>query len=138
MLIATADALRHALPRNLEGLGLAQLWFYKHVQGGSDTDLHAERGAVSVYLWVPRIKLRSILKVAPRRDLAGANTRGLDFNHGNVERGAIRPLPVGKGDPITVPHRCNRLVLFEANLFHRTSPGRFKSGYEDRRANITF
>ena len=24
-----------------------------------------------------------------------------------------------KGDPIVVPHRCNRLVLFEANLFHR-------------------
>ena len=34
-------------------------------------------------------------------------------------------------------YRCNRLVLFEANLFHRTSLGRFKSGYENRRFNIT-
>jgi hypothetical protein len=35
-------------------------------------------------------------------------------------------------------YRRNRLVLFEANLFHRTSPGRFKSGYENRRVKITF
>jgi hypothetical protein len=41
-----------------------------------------------------------------------------DFNHANVERGGIRARLVGKGDPIVVPHRCNRLVLFEANLFH--------------------
>jgi len=47
LLIATADALRRALPRNLEGLGLAQLRAYKHVQGGSGTDLHADMGAVS-------------------------------------------------------------------------------------------
>ena len=30
-----------------------------------------------------------------------------DFNHASVERGGIRPLLVGKGDPIIVPHRCN-------------------------------
>jgi len=47
LLIATADALRRALPRNLEGLGLAQLRAYKHVQGGSGTDLHADMGAVN-------------------------------------------------------------------------------------------
>jgi hypothetical protein len=50
LLIATADALRRALPRNLEGLGLAQLWAYKHVRGGSGTDLHADMGAVSAHL----------------------------------------------------------------------------------------
>jgi hypothetical protein len=40
--------------------------------------------------------------------------------------------------PTVVPYRCNRLVLFDANLFHRTSPGDFAPGYEQRRINVTF
>ena len=63
---------------------------------------------------------------------------GWNFHQANVERTGIHALLAGRGHPIIVPHRCNRLVLFEANLFHRTSAGTFKQGYENRRVNITF
>jgi ABC-type iron transport system FetAB ATPase subunit len=66
-LIATADALRRALPRNLEGLRLEQLWAYKHVQGGSGTDLHADMGVRIATSGSRLIRLRSILKLAASR-----------------------------------------------------------------------
>jgi hypothetical protein len=48
----------------LEGRGLAQLWAYKHVQGGSGTELYAEMSAVSAHLRIRLLKFRSILKLA--------------------------------------------------------------------------
>lgn len=138
LLIATAEALQQALPRNLMGLRLAQLWAYKHVQGGSGTDLHADVGAISANLWITPDEASlepqgGGIEIWPVR-----MPDDWDFRRANVERAGIRDMLAGTGDPIVVPHRCNRLVLFEANLFHRTSPGRFKSGYENRRVNITF
>jgi hypothetical protein len=38
---------------------------------------------------------------------------------------------------ITVPHRQNRAVLFNSDLFHETGALSFKPGYENRRINVT-
>ena len=138
LLIATGEALKRVLPRNFAGLRLAQLWAYKHVQGGSGTDLHADIGEISANLWITPDEASldpegGGIEIWPVR-----MPDDWDFRRANVERDGIRDMLAGMGDPIVVPHRCNRLVLFEANLFHRTSPGRFKDGYENRRVNITF
>jgi hypothetical protein len=138
LLIDAAEALRRALPRSLGGHRLAQLWAYKHVQGGAGTDLHADMGAVSANLWVAPdespIDGRGGLEIWPVRLPAD-----WDFRRANVERAGIRArLAEANVDPVVIPYRCNRLVLFEANLFHRTSAGGFPPGYENRRVNITF
>jgi tetratricopeptide (TPR) repeat protein len=138
LLIAIAETFRQVLPRSLEGLGLAQLWAYKHVQGGSGTDLHADMGTVSANLWITPDDASLDPEAGGMEIWPVRMPEGWDFKQANVERDGIRALLAGKGDPIVVPHRCNRLVLFEANLFHRTSPGGFKPGYESRRVNITF
>jgi hypothetical protein len=138
LLIAIAEALRQVLPRSLEGLGLAQLWAYKHVQGGGGTDLHADMGTVSANLWITPDDASLDPEAGGMEIWPVRMPEGWDFKQANVERDGIRDLLAGKGEPIVVPHRCNRLVLFEANLFHRTNPGRFKFGYENRRVNITF
>jgi len=39
---------------------------------------------------------------------------------------------------VTVPHRQNRVVLFDSALFHQTDEYNFKKGYENRRINLTF
>ena len=36
-----------------------------------------------------------------------------------------------------VPHRQNRMMLFNSNLFHKTDRYQFKPGFENRRVNIT-
>ena len=43
----------------------------------------------------------------------------------------------GGGDPVTVPHKRNRVLIFDSGLFHRTADLDFHSGYENRRINVT-
>ena len=39
--------------------------------------------------------------------------------------------------PIIVPHRPNRAVIFDSDLFHETDRILFRDGYQNRRINIT-
>jgi hypothetical protein len=40
-------------------------------------------------------------------------------------------------EEVSIPHRCNRAVLFDSNLVHRTDDFQFAPGFENRRINIT-
>jgi hypothetical protein len=134
-----AQALQHALPRTLGGLSLAQVWAYRHAQAGSGTTPHADIGAVSANFW-------------PTPDAANADPSGggleiwpvrvpdgWDFRAMNADRARISAFLAQSGTaPVVIPYRCNRIVLFEANLFHRTQPGRFRPGFAQQRINITF
>ena len=39
--------------------------------------------------------------------------------------------------PVRVPHRANRAVIFDSDLFHATDSPRFREGYANRRINVT-
>jgi hypothetical protein len=57
------------------------------------------------------------------------------LNHGET---AIRRYLDSAGSvPIRVPHRANRAVIFDSDLFHTTDRLRFREGYANRRINIT-
>ena len=139
LLVQITEALRRRLPRSLGHLSLAQLWAYKHVQGGSGTDYHADIGQVSANLWITTDDASldqdgGGLEIWPLK-----MPTGWDFHKANIDRAGIRSLlATSPVQPVNIPHRCNRLVLFDANLFHRTSPGRFAEGYLRQRVNITF
>ena len=38
---------------------------------------------------------------------------------------------------LIVPHRQNRVVMFNSDLFHETGALTFRPGYENRRINVT-
>lgn len=38
---------------------------------------------------------------------------------------------------IDVPHKQNRMVIFNSNLVHKTMDPNFRSGYRNRRINLT-
>ena len=40
-------------------------------------------------------------------------------------------------ETLTIPYRDNRAVLFHSNLFHTSDVMRFRSGFENRRVNIS-
>ena len=40
-------------------------------------------------------------------------------------------------DPVLVPSRRNRAVIFDSDLFHRTADLDFRQGDENRRINVT-
>ncbi len=51
---------------------------------------------------------------------------------------AIRAYLAGTGSSETIiPHRQNRAVIFDANLFHGSDTVNFSPGYENHRINIT-
>ena len=39
---------------------------------------------------------------------------------------------------VTIPYKQNRAVIFDSFLFHKSQPRKFKTGYENRRINLTF
>jgi hypothetical protein len=39
--------------------------------------------------------------------------------------------------PFVIPHKQNRVVIFNSDLFHKTDSYHFREGYENRRINIT-
>lgn len=62
----------------------------------------------------------------------------MKFSSHNTEQKAIDHfLDEQGGDSITIPHRANRAVIFNSNLFHKTDDCQFRSGYHNRRTNIT-
>ena len=46
-------------------------------------------------------------------------------------------LSKSNGGHEVIPHRENRMVIFNSNLFHETDKYHFKEGYENRRINVT-
>jgi hypothetical protein len=62
------------------------------------------------------------------------------IDDGEAERGGklAEEIPDETGArAINVPHRQNRVVIFNPDLFHATAPLTFRDGYENRRINIT-
>ena len=61
-----------------------------------------------------------------------------DFPKFNANSPAIRDFLARTGaKSVTVPHRANRAVIFNSDLFHETDKIRFKEGYLNRRINVT-
>ena len=42
-----------------------------------------------------------------------------------------------RGSAVVVPHRANRIVIFNSSLFHETDQIHFRSGFLNRRINLT-
>ena len=61
-----------------------------------------------------------------------------DFEEFNRQPDRIMAfLEEAKSPSQRVPHRQNRMVLFDSNLCHRTDDLCFHPGYENRRINVT-
>ncbi len=61
-----------------------------------------------------------------------------DFPRYNADVAGARAFLAREGaKPIVIPHRANRAVVFDSDLFHETDRIDFKDGYENRRINVT-
>jgi tetratricopeptide (TPR) repeat protein len=117
---------------------LLQLWAFKYESRLSGIPLHADFAAVNVNFWI-----------APDEANRNPDGGGLviwdvpapldwDFKTYNNDPQAGREFLAGRGArPLTVPHRCNRAVIFDSDLFHETDAVDFAEGYLNRRINLT-
>ena len=117
---------------------LTQWWAFKYDSQLKGINLHADFAAVNVNFWItpdeanldPASGGLVVWDVAAPLDW--------DFATYNQNEPAARAFLAGAGaKPIVVPHRCNRAVIFDSDLFHETDTIRFKDGYQNRRINIT-
>ena len=140
LLLQIAEELRTTFPGIFENHLLNQAWSFKHDSALRGLNMHADAAAVNVNFWI-----------TPDEANLDPTSGGLivwnkeapddwDFKEYNNEKneGKIREfLERNHAEALTVPHRQNRAIIFNSNLFHETDTLAFKDHYEDRRINVT-
>ena len=133
-----ADELRARLPGIFGRHRLEQLWAYKYDSRLQGIATHADFAAVNVNFWVtpdeanrdPASGGLVVHKAHAPSDWA--------FRTYNADSARMAQFLEEAGDePVTVPYRRNRVVIFDSDLFHRTDDLDFRPGYENRRINVT-
>jgi len=138
LLFQIAEDLRTTFPDVFKDHQLNQLWAYKYDSRLTGIGMHADFAAVNVNFWV-----------TPSDANLDPETGGLvvykaeapldwDFKTYNTDEQRMHDfLEEHESDKIVVPHQQNRIVMFNSDLFHQTDTINFKSGYENRRINVT-
>jgi hypothetical protein len=140
LLLQIAQELKKAMPRVItKEFPLRQLWGFKndsYLPAGSTT--HADFAAVNVNFWITSDEAN-----------LDSNSGGLivynidaplswDFTSYNYRKDKIDIfLQQNNAKFIKIPYKHNRAIIFNSDLFHASDGLRFKSGYENRRINIT-
>ena len=140
LLLQIAEALRQQFPRIFQHHQLVQAWAFKHDSALRGLNMHADAAAVNVNFWI-----------TPDSANRNSENGGLvvwdkeapdewDFAEYNNDKNAHKIhefLQQSGAQPITIPYRQNRAVIFNSNLFHETDTIDFQDTYESRRINVT-
>ena len=138
ILFHIADELKARLSAIIGDAGLHQLWAFKYDSRLTGIALHGDAARINVNFWItpdeanldPTSGGLEVYDVAAPPDW--------NFNTYNGDLAAIRAYLDRTGSrSIVVPHRQNRAVLFNSDLFHRTGDIHFREGYLNRRINVT-
>lgn len=144
LVVQVAEELRKALPDVLGPHELMNIWAFKYANNASDWDVqgtavHADVAAVNVNLWITDDDANE----DPEGGGLVIYTKQAPREWGFTDYNSMDKIPtirkyLGDSSRVTVPHKQNRIVLFNSNLFHETQTPRFRSGYSSRRINLTF
>jgi hypothetical protein len=143
-----AFALHKSMPRVMKGHHLKEIWSYKYESSPNAGEertgihIHADDAMVNVNLWitpdVANLDENSgglvIYTVKPSPDL-DSDFEKFNSNWEYIDQYLLRPSGYAN---VTVPYKQNRAVIFDSFLFHKSQPHKFKTGYENRRINLTF
>ncbi len=138
LLLQIADELRAALPDIFAGHLLRQMWAYKYEDRLEGIGIHGDDAAVNVNFWITPDEANLDPESGGLIVYPVEAPASWDFAAINTEPETMLRFVESSGvDPIVVPYRQNRAVIFNSDLFHATAPLRFKPGYENRRINVT-
>jgi tetratricopeptide (TPR) repeat protein len=113
-------------------------WAFKYDSSLEGIGIHADEAAVNVNFWITPDGANLDPESGGLVIWDKAAPLDWDFAKYNADESAAYEFLAEQGaQTITVPHRANRAVIFDSNLFHKTDKIRFAPGYENRRINIT-
>lgn len=140
LLLQIAWELREALPEVFGKHLFRTCWAYKYYQRGVDGHTHADHGSVSINLWV-----------TPDECNLEPDTGGLVLWNKRVPKAyfqtpadgakhAVQEALVNESDAQTryVPYACNRAMVFDSNVLHKSHRQCFDDDYPARRISVTF
>jgi len=133
-----ASELAASMPGIFAGHPLAKTWAFKYDSRLAGIPIHADFAAVNVNFWITPDEAN----LDPEGGGLGVWDKEApldwDFASYNKNEAAIRAFLQESGaQMLNVPHRQNRAVMFNSDLFHETGTLTFKEGYENRRINVT-
>ena len=133
------EELSRSMPMVFKDYELTTWWAYKYGDFDKGINTHADAAKVNVNFWITpsdaNLDPESGGLIVYKREAPLT----WDFKRYNDEKFGKERDEFLRGAPnITVPHKQNRAVIFNSNLFHQTDRTRFKKGYTNRRINITF
>jgi hypothetical protein len=142
LVLQIASELSALLPEIFGDLPLLQLWAYHYDSELAGIDMHADFAAVNVNFWL-----------TPTAAMLDEDTGGMvvwnkeaplewtyrDYNTADpTTKKTIDDYLASTGaEQIRIPHRQNRVVIFNSDLFHKTDDICFRPGFENRRINVT-
>lgn len=138
LVLQIAEDFRRTLPDIFQDHRLLQCWAYKYDSSLDGIEVHADAAAINVNFWVTPDEANLDPEsggLVVYKEEAPLDWR---FQAYNTDQARIRQfLAEADGGKMVVPHRQNRVVLFNSDLFHETDRFTFKPGYENRRINVT-
>ena len=142
LVLQIARELPALLPAIFGDRPLLQLWAYHYDSHLAGIGMHADFAAVNVNFWL-----------TPTESMLDQESGGMvvwnkeapkdwtyrDYNTADpdTKRQIDTFLDEAGAQQIRIPHRQNRVVIFNSDLFHRTDDIRFMDGFENRRINVT-
>ena len=142
VLLQVVEELRKALPQIVGSLNLKTAWAYKYDSHSTNTGIavHADPAAVNVNFWVTpdASNLGAAGGLIVHRQFRGDAGDWNGIEYAAKMRAHLDQLERDTGvEPLRVPYKRNRAVIFDSSLLHETDAFLFKKGYRHRRINLT-
>ncbi len=138
LLAQIAEGLRDTFPSIIGDHRLRMLWGFKYDSSLRGIEIHADQAAVNVNFWITPDEANTDPASGGMVIWDVAAPQDWDARIYNGDDAAARAFLGRSGaKPRTVPHRANRAVIFDSDLFHKTDEIDFKEGYLNRRINLT-
>lgn len=140
LLFQISNELTQLLPGVIKSHRLAYAWGFKYDSALSGVPVHADDAVVNVNFWMTsddanRSPNTGGLIIWDKKPPAQWN---YDAYNNATNTDAIRDFLQQEGAKgIRIPHRANRVVIFDSDLFHETDEIDFKDDYLSRRVNMT-
>lgn len=140
LLFQISDELKQLLPDVIKSNRLSYAWGFKYDSTLSGVPIHADDAVVNCNLWITDDDANRNPKTGGLIiwDKKPPDTWSYeDYNNlKNVKK--IREfLQNEDAQGIRIPHKANRVVIFDSDLFHETDDIDFEEDYLSRRVNIT-
>jgi hypothetical protein len=142
LLYQMAEELKQRFPRILSEHALTNVWIYRHRAESVGVEAHSDHGKVTFNFWISPDDAN--LNPDHGGLVVYVREQPYDWDWTLFNRYKYRPDVLARinsflesAETMTIPHRQNRALLFNSNLFHKSDDLHFRDEFESRRMNVT-